>query len=460
MNITIEQKEPCLIDLHIGLPPEYFEKEWRRIENEYQKSADMPGFRKGKAPRSSIEKKYARDIRLDVIEHLTEVSIKKALEEQQIKTLQDPEIKKTALLNDHSFCLLVTVMTHPEVKLEASDYSELEVIVEQRKYNAEKMTQDFLETMQQQLPEYINIEDRGLIMGDIALIDYDWDTKGSEHLDTLEDNPTFDESFISDYDEWHEMGEKKEYIPGFSKALLSMKPDEVRKFKITFPHDFHEKRLRGATVFYEVTLYAINVKEILSIDDNLANAIMPGHTLEELKQEANDSLQNLFEKNLEEEAKDILREKVIDKIPCDLPLAFVLKMKEGMIDDFIEKCQDDELSSEEIELAVEDFEPVAEEAAVRELRWMFIAQAIAEKESLELTQEEFIGYMEEIAEEGGLSLEDFLWEVKDNGEFSIFYGKAMEEKVLEFIYSQAKIVNVPATLLGKILNRKSKKLKK
>ncbi|HLB33621.1 MAG TPA: hypothetical protein VJK54_05240, partial [Chthoniobacterales bacterium] len=113
-----------------------------------------------------------------------------------------------------------------------------------------------------------------------------------------------------------------------------------------------------------------------------------------------------------------------------------------------------------IELAVEDFEPVAEEAAVRELRWMFIAQAIAEKESLELTQEEFIGYMEEIAEEGGLSLEDFLWEVKDNGEFSIFYGKAMEEKVLEFIYSQAKIVNVPATLLGKILNRKSKKLKK
>src|SRR3990167_1609361 len=460
MNITIEQKEPCLIDLHIGLPPEYFEKEWRRIGNEYQKFADMPGFRKGKAPRSSIEKKYARDIRLDVIEHLTEVSIKKALEEQQIKILQDPEIKKTALLNYHSFCLLVTVMTHPEVKLEASDYSELEVIVEQRKYNAEKMTQDFLETMQQQLPEYINIEDRGLIMGDIALIDYDWDTKGSEHLDTLEDNPTFDESFISDYDEWHEMGEKKEYIPGFSKALLSMKPDEVRKFKITFPHDFHEKRLRGATVFYEVTLYAINVKEILSIDDNLANAIMPGHTLEELKQEANDSLQNLFEKNLEEEAKDILREKVIDKIPCDIPLAFVLKMKEGMIDDFIEKCQDDELSSEEIELAVEDFEPVAEEAAVRELRWMFVAQAIAEKESLELTQEEFIGYMEKIAEEGGLSLEDFLWEVKDNGEFSIFYGKAMEEKVLEFIYSQAKIVNVPATLLGKILNRKSKKLKK
>ena|SRR3990167_7029314 len=344
MKTTIEQKEPCLINIHIELPPEHFEKEWKRIGDKYQKFADIPGFRKGKAPRASIEKKYAQEMKIEVIEHLTEDSIKRALEEHQVKILLAPEVQKSALRSDRSFYLLVTVMIRPEINLKTSDYSELEVIVEERTYDIEKIVQSYLETMQKKWPE---------------------------------------------------------------------------------------------------------------------------HTLENLRQETHQSLKNSFENRAELEAKKIIQEKVIDNIPCEPPSPLVEKIKRSTIDDFIKKCKYEELSSEEIKSALEHFEPVAEEAAIRQLQWMFIAQAIAKKEAFKLTDEEFYDYLDGVAEERDVALAELLQELKRNGELSLFHDKAMEEKVLEFIYSKTKIIKVPAALPKKkkltameTMKRKAKKGKK
>ena len=440
MKTTIEQKEPCLINLHIELPPEHFAREWSRTVSEYQKFADIPGFRKGKAPRASIEKKYSEKI----INYITENSIKKALEEQQIKAFQNPEVKNIELRDDNSFYLLVTVMTCPEVQLKASDYSKLEVIVEMSKHDDKEVVQHYLETMQQKLSEYINIEGRGLIMGDTALIDYSWNAKGSKYLSALEDDPTFEAGFVSNYDDWYEM-EKEEYIPGFSEAMLGMKPHEVRKFEVTFPNDFREEKLRGITVFYEVTLDTVNTKKILPIDDRLANAIMPGYTLKKLKKEACQSLQNLFDNRVELAAKELLKDKVVNNIFCELPSPVVANMKDAMVNDFIKKHKSGKLSSEEKTYPIEAFASSAEKSAVRELKWMFIAKAIAQKEGVELTSEEFCDYLEEVAEERNVDSKELLQELKHNGEFSVLYGQLKEEKVLDFIYSKAK-VKVSVTL--------------
>ncbi|HLB32656.1 MAG: hypothetical protein A3F67_04500 [Verrucomicrobia bacterium RIFCSPHIGHO2_12_FULL_41_10] len=341
MKITIEQKEPCLIDLHIELPQEHFEKEWEHVVNEYQKVAEIPGFRKGKAPRSSIEKKHALDIRYDVIEQLTENAIKRALEEEKIDSLGEPIIKEKQLREDHSFYLVVTVIKRPEFEFEASDYLNLEVEIEKRNYDAEKMFQKFLEKMQLEL--------------------------------------------------------------------------------------------------------AIE-KELPPMDDNLAHQIIPGHTLEEVKQVVNDSIKKNFEKSFELEAKEAIKEKILKNIPFAVPFSLMEKIKGDIILDFIEECEEDEFSPEKIESVLKDFEPVAQESAVKELQWMFIAQAIAEKESFEVTNDEIFEAIKEDAGEMNLSVEELLQEIEDDEDLPSFYGKAMEDKVLEFIYSHTKVIEVPAAL--------------
>ena len=76
MHVTTEQKENCVIDLHVTLPAERFEKEFQRIAEEYCRLARIPGFRKGKAPRSAVEKKYGKEIKQEATEKLMEAAVR------------------------------------------------------------------------------------------------------------------------------------------------------------------------------------------------------------------------------------------------------------------------------------------------------------------------------------------------------------------------------------------------
>ncbi len=102
MNVTTEQKENCVLELHIELPPERFEQEWKRITAEYCRLARIPGFRKGKAPVAAIEKKYGKEIKEEATEKTTTAALREIIAEKKLDLLRYPDIKNLHLGEDHS----------------------------------------------------------------------------------------------------------------------------------------------------------------------------------------------------------------------------------------------------------------------------------------------------------------------------------------------------------------------
>ena len=82
MNVTTEQKENCILDLHIELPPDRFDQEWKRIAGEYVRLARIPGFRKGKAPLAAIEKKYGKEIQDEAVEKTIEAAMREVIRDK------------------------------------------------------------------------------------------------------------------------------------------------------------------------------------------------------------------------------------------------------------------------------------------------------------------------------------------------------------------------------------------
>ena len=97
MKVTTEQKETCIVDLHIELPPERFQSEWREVGNEYRRLVNLPGFRKGKAPLAIVEKKYGPDIEQEVTRKLLDTAVREALNEQKLSPVQSPNLSDIKL---------------------------------------------------------------------------------------------------------------------------------------------------------------------------------------------------------------------------------------------------------------------------------------------------------------------------------------------------------------------------
>ncbi|MBX9577272.1 MAG: trigger factor [Chthoniobacterales bacterium] len=449
MKITIEQKEPFLIDLYITLPPEAFEKAHQRIINQYQKEVIIPGFRKGKAPHSAIEKKYAREIEEEVFERLTDEALESALEQEQIDAFYQPILREQELHEDRSLHLVFTVTLRPKVNVEPSDYSGIEVEVEERLYASEEMADDFFEMARHEFANEILIKDRGLMMGDEALITYEWQTEREDLYEIANADSDFATYFAVDRYYSHSLDEEdegNEFLPGLSSQLLGMRPEEIREIEITFPEDFYEERLGGLTIPYRVTLHEISIKELPPIDDLLAVQINPHNphsTVEQLREEVMMDLQNKFDEAFEEEINEAIKAKLALNIPLNLPSPLIVKTERALITDFVRSCKEDELSEEELQSELGDFLPTVNKIAIKTLKWIVIAQAIEEKEAFEPTVEEFDECFHEIAKDRDLSPSELLEEIAKNNEFDSIYAQAAERKVLKFIRSQAQIIERP-----------------
>ena len=155
MKVTIEQKETCIVDLHIELPPERFQTEWREVGAEYRRQANLPGFRKGKAPLSVVEKKYSQDIEQEVTRKLMDAAVRDAINEQKLKPVQSPDVREIKLEGDRSLRFTATVVTRPEVLL--PEYKGLEITVEKPVVSETEVDQ-FLDGLRGDLAEFKTVE--------------------------------------------------------------------------------------------------------------------------------------------------------------------------------------------------------------------------------------------------------------------------------------------------------------
>ena len=438
MNVTTEQKENCVIDLHITLPPERFEQEWKRIVGEYCRLARIPGFRKGKAPTAAVEKKYAKEIKQEATDLLIKSGVQEALKEKKLTLAQYPEVRDVDLKADNSLHLIATIITEPEVEL--SEYKGLQLSVERALADAEAV-EGYLAKVREDFADFINAEGRGLEMGDFAVLDYQGTVEGQSLKECY---PDLQPSFAGRQHAWLRM-EKKCPLPGFSEALMGLQPKESRDVVVTFPKDFSEEKLRDVTVSYAVTLHEIKERQLLPLDDAFAAKLKPGLTLEALREEIRERLQHSMDQGFRQKTQAALVEQLLKQTPCEPPVALVQRETAALVKSIIRDNQERGVPEEMIRSHQAELMASAQQSAEEKVKLHFILNAIAAKENITVTSNEFAAQIEMLSKRYQMSVEKLLKELKKNNALGGIQEEMIIGKTLEWLVSEAQITELPAS---------------
>ena len=432
MKVTTEQKETCIVDLHIELPPERFQAEWKEVGSEYRRLANLPGFRKGKAPLAIVEKKYAQDMESEVTRKLMDAAVREAINEQKLSPVQSPNVSEVKLEGDRSLRFTATVVLRPTVDL--PEYKGLEITVEKTLVDEAKVG-EFLEGLRGDLAEFKTVEGRDLAMGDFAVLDYEGSIEGKPLNETY---PDLQPTYAGRKNFWIRLEEERP-IPGLAAAMVSMKSGESRDCTVSFPTDFIEEKLRGYKVTYKVTLHEIKERELPPLDHAFAAKLSPGMTLEKVREQVRERLNANAEENFSRAVRGEVVKQLLAKVTIDTPSTMVQQESTAMLKEIIQENQSRGVSEEELRSHQEELLGAARQSAGDKVKLNFILGEIVLKEEISVSREELAWRITSMAERYKMTPQKLFKELQKHRALAGIEEEISLGKALDVVVSHARV---------------------
>ncbi|MDI3518256.1 MAG: trigger factor [Caldanaerobacter sp.] len=429
MSANLKKIEKSVATLELTIPKEKFEE---GLDYAFKKNAskfNVPGFRKGKAPRFLVERYYGEGVLYeDAIEYVFDEAYQEALKTFNLEPVDYPDINILQIGKGKDLVLEATVAVMPEVEL--GEYKGIEI--EKIEYDVYDGDVEYeLEKLRQQNARIIPVEGRPAEQGDIAVIDFEG---------YIDDKP-FEGGKGENYE--LELGSNT-FVPGFEDQIIGHNVGETFDVTVTFPEDYRVEELKGKTAVFKVTLKALNKKELPELDDEFAKDVSEFETLEELKQDIRKKLEEKNKREAENEMKEKAVMKVVENAKVDIPDVMVERQIDLSLRDL-----DYNLRLQGLDLntylsitgkTIQDLRKEMWEGALNRVKTQLVIDKIAKVENIEATEEELENKLKELAESYRVNLEEFkksLTESQINGikEDIAYY------KTIDFIFNQCKIVS-------------------
>jgi len=435
MKVTIEPKESCIVDLHIELPPERFQSEWKEVGAAYRRQANLPGFRKGKAPLGVVEKKYSQDIEQEVTRKLLDSAVRDAINEQKLRPVQSPnvrDIKLEGVGGERSLSFTATVVTRPEVSL--SEYKGLEISVEKPVVDEVQVDQ-FLEGLRGDLAEFKTAEERPLVMGDFAVLDYEGSIEGKS---LAESYPDLQPTYAGRKNFWIRLEEERP-IPGLAAGLIGLKPGQSRECEVLFPADFIEEKLRGYKVVYQVTLHEIKERELPPLDDAFADKLSPGSTLEKIRGQVRERLEVNAGENFTRSVRAEVVRQLLALATVEAPSTMVHQESSTILKEIIKENQSRGVSEEELRAHQEELLGAARQSAGDKVKLNFILGEIIGKEGITVSRDELAWRITSMAEQYKMTPQKLVKELQRRRALGAIEEEIALGKALDVVVSHAKV---------------------
>ncbi len=297
--------EGCKHTLEITVPVEEVEAETGRAVAQVQQRAKLPGFRPGKAPASIIRQHFAGDIRKQVLESLIPKHLHNRFEAEDLKVVGQPDITEVHLDAGEPLRFKAEFEVVPQVELQ--DYNGLSV-----KYRDPEVTDDDvnkrIEELRQSKAEFVNEDPRPLQDADFAVV-------ALESISPVEGPPIKDDEMTL------EVG--GDTLADFSDNLRGMSPGDEKEFEVHYPEESGQAKLAGKTVRFKVNVKGLRRKELPEINDDFAQDLGDYRTVDELREAVRKSLFGQRQFEAQQEAKNLLVDKLVDMHDFPVPEAFV-----------------------------------------------------------------------------------------------------------------------------------------
>ena len=376
MSYTVEKLEKNMAKLTIEASAEDFEKAVNAAYNKNKNRINVPGFRKGKAPRIMIEKMYGAGIFFeDAANALIQTEYPKAAEECGLEIVSQPEIDVVQIEKGKSFIFTAEVAVKPEVTL--GEYKGVEVEVSGTEVTEEEVAAE-LKKEQESNSRTLDVDDRAVENGDMITLDFEGFVDGT----------AFEGGKGTDYP--LTIGSNS-FIPGFEEQLVGAVIGEEKDVNVTFPEKYHAADLAGKPAVFKCTVKAIKVKELPELDDEFAKDVSEFDTLAEYKEDIAKKLKERKEDVAKREKEDKVVDKIIENAEMDIPEPMVQSQISQLMNDFIRRMQAQGLSIDQYyQFTGLDQAKIQEQMrpqALKRIQSRLVLEKVAEVENIEISDE-------------------------------------------------------------------------
>lgn len=422
MKVTAERIDNHQVVLELEVPQVEVSK---AIEKAYTKLANkinIPGFRKGKAPRKVIENRIGKQAILDeAFDIVAPKAYSEALTEQNLEPVGNPKIDVVVLEEDKDLVFKATITAKPEITL--GDYKGLKI-----EKTAVEVTEEQVEAqvnkMLENAAKMVIVEDAEIQDGDFAVIDFEGFVDGVAF----------------------EGGEGKGYplqigsgsfIPGFEEQLIGAKAGDEREVNVTFPEEYHAPNLAGKASVFKVKVNDVKRKELPALNDEFVKATSAFNTVDELKVDIKNKLEATAKQKAENDMRSAAIKLASDNATVDIPEVMVENRIGHMIEELSISLQNQGLKLEQyLEYAKLDMAKLREnyrETAAINVKTDLMLEAVAKTEEIKVEAADIQGEIELMARSYGATAQQVQKIIQEQGRIGDLVATIQRKKAAKVI---------------------------
>ena len=417
----------CRRELDLEIPAEEVSKAMERVAKEFARIANVPGFRRGKAPISLIRRRFADDIKGEVLQSLVPERVEKAVAEQKLTPVSQPQVDKLDYAEGQPLKFRAVFEVLPDFEL--GNYKGLEIELPAMDVTDEDVAKA-LEEMRERAAALAPVEGRAVENGDFVQLKLLGTPAGGG-------DPLQADSVLC------HIG-AEETMAAFNENLRGAKAGEHKNFDAVYPADYPDAKLAGKTYHYAAEVLGIKTKKLPELNDEFAKDVSDAATLDELKKKVRESLEH----QRDHKHKELLHEKI---------LAALVKLHDFPVPEaLVEHQMDVRLERVVRSLAAQGVDPRAvnvdwvtlrrrqQERAADDVKAELIVDRIASAESIDVTEQEVDQELQHLAGHGGESAEAIRARLTKQGALDRMKAKLRSDKTLDWLAQNSRIKTVAA----------------
>ena len=419
--------ESCRRELELEIPADEVSKAMERVAKEFARLARVPGFRPGKAPIPLIKKRFAEDIKGEVLQTLVPQRVEKAVAEQKLTPVSQPQVDKVEYNEGQPVKFRASFEVLPEFAL--GNYKNLEIEMPEMQITDERVAETLAE-MQQRAATFTPVEGRAAQNDDFVQVKLHGTPEGGG-------DPLQADSVLC------HVGAEETMEP-FNENLRGANVGDHKNFDVGYPADYPDAKLAGKKFHYSVDVLGVKTKTLPEINDEFAKDVSDAASLEELKKKIRESLEH----ERDHRQRELQREKV---------LAELVKLHAFPVpDSLVEHQMDVRLERVVRSLAQQGVDPRAvnvdwvslrrrqEERARDDVKAELVVDRIATEEQIDVTEEELQHELEHVASHGGESAEAIRARLTKQGALDRMKAKLRSDKTVDWLAQNARVKTVAA----------------
>ncbi len=426
MSYTVQTLNGCTKKISFDFPQVDLTRQIQEALVEKQRTANLRGFRKGKAPLEMVRKLFGPQVENDALYRFVSEQFYDAIKKENIRAVGYPTFGKTQYEAGKKVAFEATVEVIPDFELK--DYSKYAF-----KRDDDKVTDADVEKVKDQYlaskSELSEVTDAAATLkkGQFAVLNFEGERRDGSKPDNMK---------ATDY--MLEIG-SGQFIPGFEDGMTGMKKGESKTIALNFPNDYHETELRGEPVKFKVDLLEIKERRLPAFTDELAKE-MGYESVADFKAKTSARLAVQKKREVQAKLQQQILEKLIEENKFDVPAALIEDQKQGVRQDLGRTLQQQGFNAEMVEMYFERWADDIQKKAEFQVRSGLVLDKLGKKYNIEAKESDLDAKLDEMAAQSGMKREELAHFYKSNANMkrNLMYA-IREEKTFEKLISEMKV---------------------